>query len=70
MGLQMSTASSRSAGDVDTAFPFLCAVRVLDGRRDGLLDHLARDGIQAWVHFVPNHLHPAFADAGGDVCCP
>jgi perosamine synthetase len=53
------------AGDIDTAFPFLCAVRVVDGRRDGLLEHLARDGIQAWVHFVPSHHHPAFADADG-----
>lgn len=57
-------------GDVDTAFPFLCAVRVLDGRRDGLLDHLAGDGIQAWVHFVPNHLHPAFVDAGQRTVLP
>jgi perosamine synthetase len=50
-------------GDIDTAFPFLCAVRVLGGRRDALLDHLERDGIQAWVHFVPCHLQPAFAGA-------
>lgn len=49
-------------GDVDTTFPFLCLVRVLDGRRDALLTHLEREGIRAWVHYVPNHLHPAFAD--------
>ena len=29
-----------------------------------------RDGIQAWVHFVPNHLHPAFADAGQRTLLP
>lgn len=56
------------AGDVDTAFPFLCAVRVADGRRDALAAHLARDGIQAWVHFVPCHRQRAFAS--GDVDLP
>lgn len=60
-GLADVTGVSPVAGEVETAFPFLCAVRVTDGRRDALLEHLARDGIQAWVHFVPNHLHPAFA---------
>ncbi len=49
------------AGDVDSACPLLCTVRVAGGRRDALADHLARDGIQAWVHFPPCHLQPAFA---------
>jgi perosamine synthetase len=48
-------------GEVESAFPFLCAARVLDGRRDALLEWLRRDGIGAWVHFVPNHLQPVFA---------
>ncbi len=48
-------------GDIADTFPFLCAARVADGRRDALLDALAEQGIQAWVHFVPNHLQPAFA---------
>jgi perosamine synthetase len=51
-------------GDVASTFPFLCAVRVAGGRRDGLMEHLARDGIQAWVHFPPCHLQPAFARFG------
>ncbi|MCZ7589044.1 MAG: DegT/DnrJ/EryC1/StrS family aminotransferase [Gaiella sp.] len=49
-------------GDVDTVFPFLALVRVLDGRRDALLAHLESEGIRAWVHYLPNHLHQAFAD--------
>jgi perosamine synthetase len=56
------------AGDVDTAFPFLCIARVGDGRRDDLADHLAREGIQAWVHFVPCHRQRAFS--GGDEDLP
>jgi dTDP-4-amino-4,6-dideoxygalactose transaminase len=48
------------AGEIDTAFPFLCALRVGGGRRDELADWLQAKGIQAWVHFVPSHLQPAF----------
>jgi perosamine synthetase len=54
------------SGDVDRVFPFICAVRVLDGRRDALLEHLSHDDIQAWVHFVPNHHHPTFASFHAD----
>ena len=49
------------AGEIDTAFPFLCVLRVRHGRRDELADHLLEEGVQAWVHFVPGHLQPAFA---------
>jgi len=49
------------AGDIDSACPLLCTVRIAGGRRDALADRLARDGIQAWVHFPPCHLQPAFA---------
>jgi len=48
------------AGEIETAFPFLCALRVGGGRRDELADWLETRGIQAWVHFVPSHLQPAF----------
>ena len=51
------------AGEIDTAFPFLCALRVRGGRRDELADWLEARGIQAWVHFVPSHLQPAFTGA-------
>jgi perosamine synthetase len=48
-------------GDLDTAYPFLCVARVVGGLRDALADHLARDGVQAWVHFVPCHHQRAFS---------
>lgn len=47
-------------GDVGSVFPFLAVVRILDGRRDDVLAHLVGHGVQAWVHYVPNHLQPAF----------
>lgn len=49
------------AGDIDATFPFLCAARVSDGRRDAVVQSLGALGIQAWVHFVPCHLQPAFS---------
>ena len=49
------------AGDVDSSFPFLCVVRVPDGRRDAVIEWLRDDGIAASVHFLPIHLQPAFA---------
>lgn len=55
------------AGDIDSAFPFICAVRVFDGRRDALLRRLREKGIQASVHFVPLHVQPAFSGFGGSL---
>jgi perosamine synthetase len=49
------------AGEIDSTFPFLCAARVADGRRDAVVRSLGAVGIQAWVHFVPCHLQPAFS---------
>lgn len=46
----------------DETFPFLYVIRVVDGRRDALIEHLGPRGVQAWVHFIPNHLQPAFAE--------
>lgn len=45
----------------EETLPFLYVIRVLAGRRDALLDHLAARSVQGWVHFTPNHLQPAFA---------
>ncbi len=42
--------------------PFFYVVRVLDGRRDALMDHLKHNGIMTGVHYIPNHLHRAFAE--------
>ncbi len=41
--------------------PFFYVVRVVDGRRDALMDHLKECGILTGVHYIPNHLHRAFA---------
>ncbi len=46
----------------EETLPFLYVIRVLDGRRDALLDHLAERSVQGWVHFTPNHFQPAFAE--------
>jgi perosamine synthetase len=55
------------AHDPDETFPFLYTVRVLDGRRDALVEHLGAAGIDAWVRPLPNHLQPAFPGSVGDL---
>lgn len=50
--------------NVDDAFPFSYVIRVLDGRRDDLLQHLRERGIGATVQFTPNHMQPHFAVDG------
>jgi len=41
--------------------PFIFSVRVLKGRREKLIAHLDRLGIDAGIHFVPVHRHTQFA---------
>ena len=43
------------------AFPHLYVVRVLDGRRDELVEFLKQRRIETTVQYFPNHLQPAFA---------
>jgi dTDP-4-amino-4,6-dideoxygalactose transaminase len=47
--------------DLAEAVPFHFVVRVLDGRREHVLESLRARGIGAGVHYPPNHLQPAFA---------
>jgi perosamine synthetase len=46
---------------LDETCPFFYVVRIPDERRDALMDHLKADGIATGVHYIPNHLHQAFA---------
>jgi dTDP-4-amino-4,6-dideoxygalactose transaminase len=45
----------------EETFPFFYVIRVLDGRRDAMIAHLKGNGIGSGVHYIPNHLQPAFA---------
>ena len=42
--------------------PFFYVIRVHDGRRDELMKYLKDRGIGSGVHYIPNHLHSAFAE--------
>jgi dTDP-4-amino-4,6-dideoxygalactose transaminase len=46
--------------DLEQTAPFCYIVRVLNGRRDELLEFLEKRGIGAGVHYIPNHLQPLF----------
>jgi dTDP-4-amino-4,6-dideoxygalactose transaminase len=54
--------------DLDQVVPHLQPVRVLNGRRDGLRDFLAAEGIETGVHYRPNHLLKFYG--GGQVRLP
>jgi len=41
--------------------PFSYVVRVVDGRRNALMGYLQDGGIMTGIHYIPNHLHRAFA---------
>jgi len=56
-GLQLMR---RHFGDVS---PFIYSVRVLDGKRQALIDHLRGKAIDVGIHFVPVHRHTQFANA-------
>jgi len=48
--------------NLDEVFPFFYVVRVLDQRRDALIEFLKAKDIGTGVHYIPNHLQPLFAD--------
>ncbi|MEU5834530.1 DegT/DnrJ/EryC1/StrS family aminotransferase [Streptomyces diacarni] len=47
--------------DVPHTVPALCAIRVLNNRRDRIFRKLRQDRVGVGVHYPPNHLQPAFA---------
>jgi perosamine synthetase len=47
---------------LEETFPFFYVVRVLDGKRDALIDFLKSREIGSGVHYIPNHVQPLFSD--------
>jgi perosamine synthetase len=47
--------------NLDETFPFFYIVRVKDGQRDALMEHLKKNGIGCGVHYIPNHIQPLFS---------
>lgn len=47
--------------NIDEMFPFFYVVRVLDNKRDALMQYLKEKGIATGVHYIPNHIQPFFA---------
>ncbi|MCB2190566.1 MAG: DegT/DnrJ/EryC1/StrS family aminotransferase [Deltaproteobacteria bacterium] len=46
--------------DYDQAVPFLYTLRVLEGRRAGLIEHLRGQDIETAVNYPPNHMHSLY----------
>jgi dTDP-4-amino-4,6-dideoxygalactose transaminase len=43
--------------------PFIYSLRVLDGRREALIAHLDKHGVDVGIHFIPVHRHSFFASS-------
>jgi dTDP-4-amino-4,6-dideoxygalactose transaminase len=50
--------------DYDKIVPHIFPVRVLDGRRDGLREHLLENGVECGIHYYPNHRLTYFKATG------
>ena len=53
-----------SADPHSEVVPHIMPIRVLEGKRDGLREHLLAQGIQIGVHYKPNHLLSKYASPG------
>lgn len=51
--------------DYEATAPFNYVIRVLDGKRNDMVDALTAGGIGAGVHYIPNHLQPLFRRFAG-----
>jgi dTDP-4-amino-4,6-dideoxygalactose transaminase len=49
--------------DYSDVSPFIYSIRILNGRREHLIAHLAERDIEVGIHFVPVHKHTYFASA-------
>ncbi|WP_446787211.1 DegT/DnrJ/EryC1/StrS family aminotransferase [Macellibacteroides fermentans] len=47
--------------DLDNTAPFAYIIRVLDGRRDKMMEFLQSKGISSGVHYIANHTQPYFS---------
>ena len=48
--------------DLNSTFPFFYVVRVLNDRRNDMIEYLKSKNIITGLHYIPNHLHQLFAD--------
>jgi len=48
--------------DTEETFPFFYIIRVLNGRRDALMQYLKGKDIGSGVHYIPNHIQPLFVE--------
>ncbi len=49
--------------DFTNISPFIYSLRVLNGKRELLIEHLRRLGVDVGIHFIPIHRHTYFANS-------
>lgn len=53
--------------EYDETAPFNYVIKIKDGRRDGLIQFLAEEGVGAGLHYIPNHIQPLFKPHKADL---
>jgi len=53
--------------NLENTAPFIYILRVLNNKRDELMDTLKNKGIECGIHYIPNHLQPFFKTFGGQL---
>ena len=54
--------------NLNDTFPFFYVLRVLNNRRNEMMEYLKNRGIVTGLHYIPNHLHTLFYDS--DISLP
>lgn len=49
--------------DFANVSPFIYSLRVLDGKREDLIDHLQSKNVDVGIHFIPVHKHTFYSEA-------
>jgi len=49
--------------DYQSVAPHIFVIRVVNGRRDALMEFLREREVQTTINYIPNHLHPRFRSA-------
>ena len=47
--------------DLNETAPFTYIVRVIDGKRDEMMNFMNSKGVGTGIHYIPNHIQPYFS---------
>jgi dTDP-4-amino-4,6-dideoxygalactose transaminase len=51
--------------NLEETAPFMYIIRVLNGKRNEMMDFLKEKGVETGIHYIPNHIQPQFSQYAG-----